>query len=207
MTVPAWLARLWGMKVIGITGLIGSGKSTVASFVKEMGAVVIDADELAHRVYEPGTKGWQSLVSAFGQGILTADGQIDRKRLGEVVFKDAGARIRLNEITHPLITQRVKALLDDYRRQGAGVVVIEAPLLIEAGWPSMVDEVWLTTAPREVIFRRLKAKRGLSRAQALARIRAQRPVSQQMRYAHRVINTDTSLEKLKARVRRLWPEV
>ena len=195
------------MKVIGLTGIFGSGKSTVAGFLKEQGAAVIYADEVAHQVYEPDTEGWRRLVTLFGRGVLAEDGRIDRGKLGAIVFKDRAALDKLNAAIHPLAAKRVKALLEEYRRRHTPVVVVEAPLLLEAGWASMTSEVWVATAPREVIFRRLSRERGLSHDAALARIRTQLPVNRQVQQASRVINTDTSLERLRAKIRRLWPKV
>jgi dephospho-CoA kinase len=192
------------MKVIGLTGVIGSGKSTVAGFLNELGAAVINADEIAHRVYAPGTPGWQQVVSTFGSSVLNPDGAIDRRMLGQVVFASSEARGRLNRIIHPLVEQKVRALLDDYRNRGVRVAVIEAALLIEAGWVPLVDELWVTAAPREVICRRLKARDSAARRQVIARLRSQLPVVQQRRMATRVIETNTDLDKLRLKIARFW---
>ncbi len=195
------------MKTIGLTGIFGSGKSTVAAFMADKGAAVIDADGVAHQLYKPGAEGWNQVVALFGQGILTEDRQVDRRKLAAVVFNDRTLLKKLNAASHPLVESRIKALLEEYRRNHTPLVVVEAPLLIEAGWEKMVDEVWVVTAPREVIFRRLHRKWGLSYEEVVARIRAQMPVSQQIKHAARVIYTDTSLEHLKAKITRLWPKV
>jgi dephospho-CoA kinase len=204
LTAARSLARLLtAMKIIGITGIIGSGKSTVAGFLRELGAEVINADEIGHQVYEPGTTGWSKMVAAFGDEILTKGGQIDRSKLGQIVFESNTARARLNSITHPLITREIQAQLSVLRQRKVSLVVIEAALLIEAGWESLIDELWVTTAPREVIYRRLKTRNGMPRAAILARIKAQMPVNRQRQYATRVIDTNISLEKLRARIIRL----
>jgi len=122
------------MKVIGITGTIGSGKSTVAGFLRDLGAKVIDADEVGHEVYLPGTPGWKDVVEAFGEGILSADGAVDRHKLGEKVFKNHAALAKLNCIVRPLIFEEVLARLKKFRQKRTRVVVLEAALLIEAGW-------------------------------------------------------------------------
>jgi dephospho-CoA kinase len=192
------------VKVIGLTGVFGSGKSTVAGFLAEMGAELIDADKLVHQLYEPEAEGWRKVVAIFGRPVLTESGEIDRRRLADAVFNDTEAMRKLNAAIHPLVERRVKTLLAEHRRRRPLVVVVEAPLLIEAGWASMMDEIWVTTAPREVIFRRLNRKYGLSCREALARIRKQLPVREQVKHAARVINTDTSLEHLRAKVQRLW---
>jgi len=201
------------MKVIGLTGGIGSGKSTVARFLAELGAVIIDADKLWHEALKPDTEIWRGVVAAFGKGVLKPNGEIDRKRLGEIVFGNAEALARLNNIMHPYIYSTVKAQLEQYRRKGVGVVVLEVPLLIEvpllmrAGKPSLsdeVDEVWVTLAPQSTVLKRLKEKSGLSREQTLARIRSQISSEERTKRADVVINTDCSLGELKTKVRALW---
>jgi dephospho-CoA kinase len=195
------------MKVIGITGTIGSGKSTVAGFLRDLGAKVINADEVGHEVYLPGTQGWEAVVEAFGKGILAADGTVDRHKLGEIVFKNQVALSKLNCIVRPLIAQEVQARLKELRKKRTRVVVLEAALLIEAGWSPLVDEIWVTTAPEIVIFKRLAAKREMSRAQAQARIKAQIPVAEQKKYATRVIDTNIPLPELKAKIAAFWQKL
>jgi len=195
------------MFVIGITGTIGSGKSTVAGFLSELGAEVINADELGHEAYLPGTQGWKAVVEAFGEAVLSADGTVDRRKLGEIVFKNHTALSKLNCIVRPLIAAEVQAHLKELRQKKTRVVVLEAALLIEAGWGPLVDEVWVTTAPESVLFKRLAAKRALSRAQAQARIKAQLPVKEQLKCATRVIDTNIPLPELKAKVAALWEEL
>ena len=195
------------MKIIGLTGIFGSGKSTVASFLGEMGATVIDADQIVHQLYLPEAKGFRQVVDLFGTAVLDSKGQLDRSKLADLVFTDASARTKLNAAIHPLATQQVKALIEEHRRRHTPVVIVEAPLLIEAGWIPLVNEVWVTTAPREVIFRRLNRKYSLPCSAVLARIHAQLSAKEQMRHATRVISTDTSLELLKAKVQRLWKKL
>jgi len=192
------------MKVIGLTGGIGSGKSTVSRFLAELGAVIIDADKIGHVVLEPDSEAWQQVVAAFGRQILKTNREIDRKKLGKIVFGSAKALSRLNRIMHPQICGVVKAQLEQYRRQGIDVVVIEAPLLVEAGWNSLVDEVWVTLAPEATILKRLEEGMGLSKAESTARIRSQLPAKEWVKHADVVINTDSSLDELKARVSKLW---
>jgi len=191
------------MKVIGLTGGIGSGKSTVSKFLAELEAVIIDADKVGHEVLENDSEAWQQVVDAFGRHIVTPDGEIDRKKLGRIVFKSPEALSRLNRIMHPRIYDAVKAQLGQHQKQGANVVVVEAPLLIEAGWTSLVDEVWVTTAPRATVLKRLE-QMGLSRAESLARIRSQLPAKERVKHAEVVIDTDCSFEELKAKAGRLW---
>ena len=195
------------MKVIGLTGIFGSGKSAVAGFMKDMGATVIDADSVVRSLYKPDSEAWRRVVALFGAGILTSSREIDRQKLGAIVFKDKSALQKLNNAVHPLVKQRVKNLLDEYRRKQVPVVVIEAALLFEAGWGDLVNETWVTTAPREVIFRRLNTKLGLPCSEVMARIHRQMPVREQVKRATRVINTDTSLDRLRTKVQRLWREL
>ncbi len=192
------------MKVIGLTGGIGSGKSTIAGFLAELGAVVIDADKVGHRAFEPDTELWQEVVAAFGSSILKPDREIDRKKLGEMVFKNPDSLARLNSIMHPRMYDMAKAEIEEYRRRGVDVVVLEAPLLLEAGWTPLVDEVWVAVASEPTVLKRLQKKGGLSREQALARIRSQLSSDKRIKQADVVIDTDCSLEELKARVNELW---
>ena len=192
------------MKIIGLTGGIGSGKSTVSQFLAELGALIIDADKIGHEVFKPGTEAWRKVVSAFGKRILADDGAIDRKKLSTIVFGNPEARTRLNEIMHPQIYEAIKAQLEEYRRKGVGVVVLEASLLIEAGWASTVDELWVTTAPEATVLKRLKERGGLSEAESQARIRSQLSSNERLKYANVVIDTDCDLEELGAKVKELW---
>ena len=192
------------MKVIGLTGGIGSGKSTVSQFLAELGAVILNADEIGHEAFKPDTEIWRKVVTAFGRQIVTPDGNIDRKKLGNIVFGNPESLSRLNQIMHPWMYAQVKAQLEEYRRQGARVVVLEAPLLLEAGWTPLVDEVWVTTAPEATVLKRLEECGGMSQAESLARIRSQLSTEERVRHADVVINTDCGLDELKAKVTELW---
>jgi len=192
------------MKVIGLTGGIGSGKSTVSQFLVELGATIIDADAIGHEAFKPETEAWREVVAAFGQQIVATDGTINRKKLSTIVFTNPKARARLNQIMHPRIYEMVKAQLAEYQRQGVSVVVLEAPLLVEAGWTSLVAEVWVTTASEDTVLKRLRERTKLSEAESRARIRAQLPAEERLKHADVVIDTDCDLEELKAKVRELW---
>jgi dephospho-CoA kinase len=213
LTVWLILARLYLMKVIGLTGGIGSGKSTVASFLAELGATVIDVDKLWHQALKSDAELRQEIVAAFGSEILTPGREIDRPKLGQIVFGNHEALARLNNIMHPWVYRAVKTKLEDYRRRGVKVVVLDMPLLVEvplslkAGQPSLsdeVDEVWVTVAPEAVVLRRLRAKSELSQAEARARIRSQLPSEEKIKHADVVIDTDSRLDELEAKVRELW---
>jgi dephospho-CoA kinase len=195
------------MKIIGLTGGIGSGKTTVAQFLKELGAVVIDADKIGHEVLRSDAEVWQEVVAAFGEGVLTPNGSISREKLGRIVFGAPESLPKLNVIMHPRIAEGVRAQLERCRKKGVGVVVVEAPLLLEAGWASLVDEVWVTVASEAAILRRLKERTGLSETESLERIRAQMSVAERVKGADVVIDTDCELNELKEKVAELWREL
>jgi len=191
------------MKVIGLTGGIGSGKTTVSRFLAELGAVVIDADKLGHEVLkDPRVR--EEIGSVFGKQVLDSKEEVDRKKLAELVFNNTELLSKLNQIMKPRLDEMLKTRIDDYRRQGADVVVLEAAVLIEADVRWLVNEIWVTVAPEETILKRLRARTGLTREELLARIRSQLSTTERTRYADVVIDTDCTLEELKAKVRELW---
>lgn len=195
------------MKIIGLTGGFGSGKSTVAKFLAELGAAVIDADNVGHEVFKPGTEAWREVVGVFGQGIISTDGTIDRRKLAKIVFRDPDARTRLNHIMHPRIRERAETLIEEHEKAGVDIVVIEAPLLLEAGWKSKVDEVWVTSAPQTTVISRLREQKGTLESESLARISAQLSDEDRINQADVVIYTDCTLDELKDRVVELWHEL
>ena len=192
------------MKVIGLTGGIGSGKSTVSQFLAELGAVILDADKVGHEAFKPDTELWREVVAAFGRRILTPNGDINREKLGGIVFGNPESLARLNQIMHPRMYEIVKAQLGEYQRQGVAVVVLEAPLLIEAGWTSLVDEVWVTVASESTVLRRLKERIGLSESESLARIHSQLSSEERIKYADVIINNDGNLDELRVKINELW---
>jgi len=192
------------MLIIGITGNFGTGKTTVSQMLAELSAVVINADELGHELLQPNTQTYKQILAAFGKSILKPDGKVDRNRLGKLVFDDTAALARLNQITHPKIYEIAKQRIEGYRRTDATVVVLEAALLIEAGWAPLVDQLWVTTAPEATIVRRLKSSRGLSEEQILARLHSQIPQEQKAKQADVVIDTDCSRDELRGIVTDLW---
>ncbi|MFC1977765.1 dephospho-CoA kinase [Chloroflexota bacterium] len=192
------------MKVIGLTGGIGSGKSTVSQCLAELGAVVLDADKVGHEAFKPDTEAWREVVAAFGRQIIAPGGEIDRKKLGEIVFSQPESLSRLNQIMHPRMYDMMKVQIEEYRRQGADVVVLEAAVLIEANWTSLVDEVWVTVAREAAVLERLKQQRGLAEEQTLARIRSQLSAEERAKHADVVINNDGDLDEMKSKVKELW---
>ncbi len=194
------------LRLIALTGGIGTGKSTVASLLSELGAKVIDTDKVAHASYRPGTEGFDKVVSAFGSRILSADGTIDRKKLARIVFADSGARERLNAIVHPLVAAEVQRCIADHWSSGSRVpVVLEIPLLVESRAMWSVDEIWVVTARRETVLARLLAK-GMDRGEAEARIESQASDEERLEHASVVIENDGDLAALKKRVEECWAQ-
>ena len=195
------------MKVIGLTGGIGSGKSTVSRFLGEMGAVVLDADKVGHQAYQPGTETWKELVAAFGEDIVAPDSTIDRRKLGAIVFADPEALARLNRIMHPRMFDMMKARIEEYRGQGTEVVVLEAAILLEANWTPLVDEVWVTVASESTVVQRTRERTGLPEEQIKARIRSQLSNEERSQQAKVVITNDGDLAELRVKVEELWQEL
>lgn len=191
-------------RVIGVTGGIGSGKSSAVQILASLGATVIDADRVGHEVYAPATPGFEQVVAAFGRDIVGADGAIDRKRLGAIVFGDPNALATLNGIVHPLIRDAVAQRVAAARDLGAAPVVVEAALLIEARWDALVDEVWLVVARRDVIEERLASQRGMDPAAVAARMRAQLSDDERRGHADVIIDNSGSREELRREIERLW---
>ena len=192
------------MLVIGLTGGIGTGKSEVSKLLGALGAEVIDADDVAHQAYENGTEGWCAIVGAFGEDVLSADGEVDRAKLAAIVFDDREALARLNDIVHPLARSIVEERLDWLRKGVAKVVVVQAPLLIEADWTSLFDEIWVTTAPDEQVVGRVAERSRLDPDAIRARMRAQMPADERRKHGHVVIENYGTLADLKECVDGLW---
>jgi len=190
--------------VIGLTGGMGSGKSTVSRLLSELGAVVIDADKVGHEAYQNGTKTWHDLVNAFGRQIVAADGSIDRKKLGAIVFGSPEQLERLNHIVHPRMFEMMKERIDQLRKQGVSVVVLDAAILFEANWTPLVDEVWVVVASEEAVVARAVARTGLPEEQIRSRLRSQMPVEEKVKRAKVVIHNDGAVEDLRRKVEELW---
>jgi dephospho-CoA kinase len=195
------------MLVIGLTGGIASGKSTVSRMLKRLGAHIIDADAVVRELMTPGQPTHADIVRAFGAGVLDPDGTIDRRRLGRMVFADPSLLAQLNAITHPRVIQAIQARLGDLERQGQRVAVVDAPLLIEAGMTGMVDEVWVVAVDPATQVRRLMSRDHYSRREAVQRLRAQLPLEEKVKHATRVIDNTGSLARTRRQVRRIWQEL
>ena len=192
------------MLVIGLTGGIGTGKSEVSHILQELGAVVIDADRVGHEAYKPHSEIWRAVVHSFGEEILRPSGEIDRKRLGDIIFSDLSARERLNSIMHPRMAGIIGEQIDQYRQKGSEVVVVEAALLMEAGWSSLVDEIWVTSSPEEEVVERLRDRDDLSEEQIRDRITSQLPFEERASQAHVVVENSGSKGELREEVESLW---
>lgn len=188
---------------IGLTGGIGSGKSTVAALLAEHGALVVDADRLAREVVEPGTPGLAAVVAEFGEQVLAADGSLDRPSLAAVVFADPAARARLDAVVHPLVRARAAELVAAAPREA--VVVHDVPLLVETGQAASYDLVLVVRADPEERVRRLVG-RGLTAEDARARIASQATDEQRAAAADVVISNDGNRDDLAAQVDRFWAE-
>ena len=183
------------MIVAGLTGGIASGKSTVAGFLREAGTEVIDADQIAREVVRPGTSAHTEIIRVYGREMLQPDGQIDRKRLGDIIFNDPQQKARLNAIVHPRVFVRLTAAVDCIaERSPDAVVILDIPLLLETGWHGELAEIIVVYVPEEVQLKRLMARDGIDAAAALARIRAQMPIEEKRRRATIVIDNSGAIE-------------
>jgi dephospho-CoA kinase len=190
---------------VGLTGSIATGKSFVSGVLAGLGCRVVDADELARRVVEPGAQGLRAVVEEFGAEVLSADGTLDRARLGELVFGDARRRERLNSILHPLIYAEQDALLRRWEREDPrGVGVVDAALLIESGGYRRFDKLVVVHCRPEAQLERLMRRNSLSREEAERRIAAQMPQEEKLRYADFAIDTSGSFEETRARTEEVY---
>lgn len=194
-------------RTIGLTGGIGSGKSTVTALLRRRGVPVLDADAIVRDLQRPGAEGLRRLVEAFGPPILLPSGELDRAALGKLVFADPDMRRRVEAILHPLVRERMAAETAAAATGGAPVVVQDIPLLFEARAPTDFDATVLVYTPPEVALRRLVDLRGMAPADAEARINAQLPMEEKRRRATYVIDNTGSLEDLEAEVDRIWPGI
>jgi dephospho-CoA kinase len=192
--------------VIGLTGGIASGKSTVATILRELGAPVVDADVLARQVVEPGQPAYQDIVREFGNDVLGTDGTIDRKKLGERVFGDPAARARLNAITHPRIGAAGQAEIARHVAAGAPVVIYEAALIVENGLHRALDGLVVVSASPEAQLARTVARDGLGEDAARARLAAQLPLADKLAAATHVVDNSGTIEATRAQVVALWKD-
>ena len=192
------------MLVIGLTGGIGTGKSEVARLLAGRGARVIGADQVGHEAYRPNSEIWREVVDVFGKHVLNPNGEIDRKKLGDIAFSSPGNLFKLNKIMHPLIARIMAEKIERFRAEGVPVVVLEAALLFEAGWDQLADEVWVTDSSPDLVMERLHSRNGLSEGEIQRRIRSQMPPAERIAKADAVIENSGDLQQLEHKVKSLW---
>ncbi len=196
------------MTIIGLTGNIASGKSTVAQYLKSLGAIIIDADEVAKEVVAPGNLGHLLLSQNFGPQYFNADASLNRKKLAAKVFADPKELQKLNELLHPIIIKKCKELLDLAQKQNPSVVyVLDAPLLIEVGLDKLVDEVWLVETTDDIRLARIMQRDGLSATEAKRRIKSQMPQKEKESYAKLVLHNNGTEEALQKTVDAAWDKL
>jgi dephospho-CoA kinase len=192
------------MLVIGLTGSIGTGKSESARQLEMLGASIISADQVGHEAYTPNTEAWEQVVAAFGDDILQGDKEIDRRKLGAIVFSDSSQLDKLNAIMHPRMARMVSDKIEVLRGQGVKVVVVEAALLFEAGWDTLVEEVWVTDSSEDIVVGRLKERNGLSEEEAKKRINSQMDRAERIERSDFVIDNSSDMAGLENAIKELW---
>jgi len=192
------------MHIIGLTGGIASGKSTVSTMLAELGAYIIDADEIARIVVMPNQPAWHDVVGHFGSEILLPDGTINRKILGEKIFEDKLERLSLEKITHHYIEDQVKKEIGLAELLGKSIVVLDVPLLFEVGWHKMVNEIWVVYVEEKVQVTRLVERNNLSHRQAMDRINAQMSLAEKIKQADVVIDNNLDIGYTKEQVAVAW---
>lgn len=197
------------MTVIGLTGGIASGKSTVTALLKEKGAAIIDADKIAREIMSKGEPAWFEVLNYFGDEILNNDrSDIDRKKLAHIVFSDKAKLEVLNNITHPKIIEEIKRQVEEYKKAGKKIIVIDAALLIETGLDKIADEVWVVAANEDIQLQRLMAReKDITKDEALKRIKSQMPLAEKLKFADRVIDNNSSIEETKKQVDKMWTKI
>jgi dephospho-CoA kinase len=195
------------MIVIGLTGGIATGKSTVVKCLTGLGAIIIDADKLARELVFPGSLALNEIKAAFGGQVIRQDGSLNRKALGEIIFSDQAQREQLDQIMIPKIIARTEALIEQYERAGAPAVVIDAPLLFEVGMNDIMDIVWVVYVPRDIQINRLMARDGLTEFQAKKRLAAQMPIEEKKILADNVIDNSGNLTHTFQQVKELWQQL
>ena len=192
------------MPTIALTGGIACGKSTVAAFLRECGAAIVDADEISRSLTAPGGLALPALRETFGSAVFTPEGTLNRKALSAIVFSDGQKLAQLNALLHPLIRAEMERQIHAGMESGAKAVVLDVPLLFEARMQDMAECVVCVCAPEEVQIERLRSRNGFTREQALNRIRSQWPLSEKMRLSDVLLYTDKPLDQVREEVRRLY---
>ncbi len=193
--------------VIGITGGIASGKSTVSSMLKELGAFIIDVDDIGRKVVEKGEKAYNEIVCYFGNDILLPKGDINRKKLGNIVFSSYEKLELLNSITHPEIIRRVMEEVNALAKDGAKIIVIDAAILFEMGLDIYCDSIWLVHVGKETQIKRLMGRDKFTYEEAIHRISSQRSHEERMKYIDVIIDNSQAPEVIKSRISDIWSEI
>ena len=195
------------MKIIGLTGGIACGKSTVSTELRALGAAIIDADALAHELSQPHRAIYNAYVERFGREIVAADGTLDRAAIARRVFADPAVRAEVDAITHPLIRMAAEERLRAARDENKRAAVLDVPLLFEAGWDALADETWVVALPREEQLARLLARdTSMDAGEARARIAAQMPLAEKCARADVVIDNSGTVEEIREYIGKLWKE-
>lgn len=192
------------MKIIGLTGGIACGKTTVAAMLKELGATVLDADEISRGLTAPGGPALPAIREAFGAQVFAPDGTLDRKALASIVFSNGEALRTLNAITHPMVIARLERGIAACRENAVPIVVLDVPLLFEVGAEKLADTTLCVTAPTEVQIRRMQSRNGYTPTEAMERINSQMPVSEKAARSDAVLDTDKPLAQLREEVEKLY---
>ncbi len=196
------------MKILGLTGNIASGKSLVASMLESHGAKVIDVDDIAKKIVEPGQPTWERIVDSFGKDILNQDDTINRKSLGDIIFNDDEKRKILNDLTHPVIIQTVRDKVEQYKKENVEVVIIEAALIVEkGGLKDLIEKLIVVTSDQDSQIDRLKSRNKLSMEEALSRINSQMPSSEKKKHGDYVIDNSGTIDETQKQVDQLWDEI
>lgn len=196
------------MMVVGLTGGIAAGKSTVTEYLRSLGATIIDADKISKELVEVGSPALQEISAVFGSEIIDNRGCLNRQKLGERIFNSVSEREKLNKILHPRIIGEIEERLAFYRtRNDVPIIVLDVPLLLELGMQTMVDQVWVVAVSPEVQLDRLMERDGLTKETALERIASQMPLADKINLADQVIDNSYSISKLHKIIDKLWAEV
>ena len=192
------------MYKIGLTGGIACGKTTICYFLQQAGASIIDTDKIAHELACPGKALWQAYYDHFGEKVLLADRTLNRRLIGNIVFKDKNEKQWINAVSHPLIRIEVEKQINELSQKGEAAAVIDIPLLFETGWDKFVDEKWVVYIDKKTQIKRLRERDGYTFAEARRRIRSQMPVSQKIKYADRIIDTSNTIDINRENTYKLW---
>lgn len=196
------------VRVIGLTGGIASGKSTASNILRELGAFIIDADKIAKKVVEIGKPALAKIKEYFGEEIILEDGNLDRKKLGSIVFNNNTMLNKLNDITHPYIIEEIINEINWYKKTyNHSVIILDAALLIEMNLIYLVDEVWLVSLPEKVQIDRLIKRENISKEEAIKRINAQMSLDDKKQYANRIIDNSRDIDYLKTQLEENWREI